>query len=1059
MTSSGGTPQEVLCFAGGPGQLAMGVGVAHAYLAIGECPKHLVGMSLGALSAARLQRVFGLDEEEAVADLQDWLRQVEAFPEHLGRLWGQSLPNVDEVASPGDARPGVRERAEMLRLLVESKVSTASIAGALKQYRRRANAKKPLALLAFAPIVTRIVADLARLAFRDRRSTARGVTALKAIWKKRETIPSLFQRACLRDLLGAVMAEAQPLSSSPPSLSIVVTALQDLPQPGGQSISQFVLDPGSDLVGALVDAATLPGLIGLGAPRAVSELRGTQSHPLGDVTLVDAAFVRSNPLPGFFRRFAGRDPFCIRLVYGIPYEERRQAIDAASWGAARVGATALDARQREDIDLERRHTWVTTLLLRELDEAKVERPTTHCEVVVSPIAPNHDREPATFADLLGWGDFATPARIEERASEGCRHLLEARFAEELHELKQGDGWTADCHDFLADRAGKPSMPVLCAQCPKKLRPPRELELHEAAVDAGPGGDAGSGGDAKPCEVSDAVLDKPAGAGARASVRLSDRIHQKLGQRRRRSRVVMLAEGGVFKGSFQVGAMAALASARLTPDIIAGASIGTGMGAFTAALMSEVGRAGSDSPTPAGDELPAAAQRILAASARAFVDVEPVAQTKRFKETVKRVLGHLREANITPKQVFDALVDGEDAKAAATIAKLLDADHGPFEQAIGAFRDGDLLAGFQGVDDGLATWSLGQADYLIGTEGLAKVINDVLGAAAHDPAADPQPFLDDGIAFFATATQLETAGQVLLGSNLYANAGAKRWSFANVLFASSAFPAMFRPVSNEDLHPGVKTKTAHLIDGGVFDNLPAIPAVDMLAALQVGDADLMTKADPASTARRRLHERLDAPDLVLVVSLSLPPVGDAEKRDTVEMATRRRSQTKLRVLENGNRRIRGFLEKLVEAEGNGRDIWDEIVNLDLLVVQPDHLNGAFHFEPAVGLKDETLDASIVDGCFQTLRALAEAADQPKGNEALKHVIKERRATRVHLRTHVNDDAPECVFFVRGNERRAFSCPFASIRGRSDNSLRTVCERVETATFRARVQHRVRARDRP
>ncbi len=54
-------------------------------------------------------------------------------------------------------------------------------------------------------------------------------------------------------------------------------------------------------------------------------------------------------------------------------------------------------------------------------------------------------------------------------------------------------------------------------------------------------------------------------------------------------VVFLFSGGVFRGVFQVGFANAVSELGIQPDVVAGASVGTIIGAFTGRVFAEAGR--------------------------------------------------------------------------------------------------------------------------------------------------------------------------------------------------------------------------------------------------------------------------------------------------------------------------------------------------------------------------------------------------------------------------------------------------------------------------------------
>src|SRR5207244_9188509 len=88
-------------------------------------------------------------------------------------------------------------------------------------------------------------------------------------------------------------------------------------------------------------------------------------------------------------------------------------------------------------------------------------------------------------------------------------------------------------------------------------------------------------------------------------------------------------------------------------------------------------------------------------------------------------------------------------------------------------------------------------------------------------------------------------------------------------ASSAFPAIFSPVRASEIFPGAGHHQSWIADGGMFDNLPFLPAIDLLAQVQ---SDYRAHSSPSAAAF--LRRRHAVPDLFVAGALNVNPETQA-----------------------------------------------------------------------------------------------------------------------------------------------------------------------------------------
>jgi predicted acylesterase/phospholipase RssA len=512
---------------------------------------------------------------------------------------------------------------------------------------------------------------------------------------------------------------------------------------------------------------------------------------------------------------------------------------------------------------------------------------------------------------------------------------------------------------------------------------------------------------------------------------------------RQPRIVFVASGGVFRGSFQAGILAALVRADIKVDLIVGASVGTLLGSV---LGSAQCRKDDDRYVPI--------YQLVQLFAHAD---EKIALTSTLKSAMREIGIRGRSINLSPREVQRMMQRGSrfDPGFAAVgappalldaISTLLVVPFNSTKEVAASITSGEIA---KSVGDLLKcvrehTLSrLGIEKFLMGVSLLEPEARKLLYSSTLDLNC-PQPFLNAGkAAFFATTTNLLTWESKLLGDP---GAFDGSYNFVEAALSSSAFPAVFQPRLEADVYPGLGSEAVVYADGGMFDNVPFLPALRILSAVQRSHAknEKMNNAE----VLKFLKDRFRNPDLIIGGSLNVNPEDD-DNQGTFDnlIAVYKRakildSNVKIRDFEAMSAVVHRQLEWLLKNHENAADkLSDEdidfingIVDGAVLPVYPSsakHLNGTFAFCRTLGLENERIFFSVADGCYQTFAAFAMAQD-PRGVskdgqlaaesiKALKYAGKVSMIERIQepkLKRSEGDG--DCPFFkIKGNE---FVCPF-------------------------------------
>jgi len=430
-------------------------------------------------------------------------------------------------------------------------------------------------------------------------------------------------------------------------------------------------------------------------------------------------------------------------------------------------------------------------------------------------------------------------------------------------------------------------------------------------------------------------------------------------------VSLLFGGGVFRGVFHMGVMAALREAGIQPDVVAGSSVGSIIAAMIAQVFSSEKDQGKQ----------------IAHLAATFLCIDKLVLTDRLADFVRRLTLRASETIFSPRDVDllfrrydDGSTDVFGQRMRAIAAGIERLTHiSPFEliELTRDLRMQDLQHFADALRDDVQDFldRGGVGEEILGTEPLALLIrNHVLKyQRAKDPATNDlfDSFRDKAIFFLATATNLDQGELEILGD---AGAGAttQQASLLYGLLASSAFPAVFRPRRSWEIF----RKSNHMhqyIDGGVIDNLPLDAVAQFLDRHSLG-------ANPA-VRRRPKH-----PHLIFTASLETdPPRGGHFDADDC-LAIRKRAKTfKYNLKVDGYAAAQRDLRAIHRHRGN-KD--NTLLDLHIMAVKPKWLCSTFGFHPMLGFRRARQARSIAHGCASTLGTLYEMQGADQGKEWLK-----------------------------------------------------------------------------
>lgn len=299
-------------------------------------------------------------------------------------------------------------------------------------------------------------------------------------------------------------------------------------------------------------------------------------------------------------------------------------------------------------------------------------------------------------------------------------------------------------------------------------------------------------------------------------------------------VTLVLSGGVFRGVFQIGVLAALHQASIKPRLFAGASVGSIMAAMAARLFTV-------------EDGTLALQRLAAT----FLSLDRLVVTDRFADFVRRFMVRANDVRISPKNLdqflrrFDLQMAGDYNENARTvlagIARLLFIS--PFEsldlvRAVHDERYGEAAQLFRRYTAYFFE-RYGAGLELLGAEPLRLLIAEHVLTAADlkppyrdNPCSTPFDYFRTHHDKFLLATSTNvTKGELHVFGREAQEGKACNALLVEALLASSAFPAVFRPRRFSEVYPCDSDPSAEVatrfVDGGLLDNLPLDHVVTFL----------------------------------------------------------------------------------------------------------------------------------------------------------------------------------------------------------------------------------------
>ncbi len=725
---------------------------------------------------------------------------------------------------------------------------------------------------------------------------------------------------------------------------------------------------------ALLTALSNPGLYApevydrQGANSPIDHWVSPKAEGIDRLEMVDGSVIRTNPIPALFvwlrgmwnegderevrRLFTGQGQpgRSLNIVYGVPLQalpeseaKRRETINIVENGFA-----SLALERRRDTELESRQTE----FMSEFETHIRRRETADPELPMFPILPN----PIAPAREITFENNLKPDRPTalKYVAEGCRRTLERLHAQQLSETFLGQ---VDCKTLLAKVAPErrsflapesPGLGEVCAACTRVLQAPV--------------------GEATSCGVNAYGL-----AGRHEIAATFGALSGVIAQQ---PRIVFLASGGVFRGTFHAGVLAAMGLARVKPDLVVGASVGSIAGA---ALAAQSALNDASLARDHNHEL-----------VRVFLEVDrQVALTRSLKNVTKLLGVRGRAVDVSPAMIRHLVMEGSRVDPAYAITGapplLIDAisnlfllPHEITRIVAARFVAGHITEAMNLFWEGVQRETLRRLsieDCVMGADLLEQTAKRLLFPPELTLSSNPtQPYLPR-TAFFATATNVNRRMPVILGRDF--STEVPRYDFLEACLASSAFPVVFAPRSESDLIPGGGSTHTLFSDGGIFDNLPFFPAIDVLSEVQRAAGE----SDPRQ-AYRDLKTRFENPALIIAAALDSDFSGAEPDSDTVSLwqaSSRLRANVKLHSFCQSAELVDKQIARYLNAYAGHQDEVDaRFVNsivpncvLPILPTDPDHLNGTFAFSKSTGLKPERVQLSIADGCFRTLLELSDA----------------------------------------------------------------------------------------
>lgn len=778
--------------------------------------------------------------------------------------------------------------------------------------------------------------------------------------------------------------------------------------------------------------------------RAVFPLGETPAGCVPDDLLVDAGHVQHAPLTQVLnvwrRERKGDDPWTVPahrlfVVYTGPRDVTavHRGPDDPPPALFEAALRSLRLWGQEDLQFNARVVSLITQMIRAVRRAKKSSAPPPDDALLD--RGGHPAVPVdctTIApdDLLPMEALSAPTRAEyaRAMAQGCRATLEALHAATLRGLAGGDD-AVPCGALL-DALARKGVPrsegylrpveAVCAGCTGRLR---------AAPVAGHRG-----------HVSSEAVDR------------SDPIE--LAPEARGPLDIVVPAGGVFRGVFQVGAIAAFNDYGLSPRLYAGASVGT--------IFSYLLHASSSSPKTLFE-----AVRLMQTVPEWF-DRAADGGGGRVDELAARLTRRWRESAdlraLSPAALLGALMGDGDAATWPAVADALglSADRrAEVRDGLRAFLRGRFTDVVGLLDDRAEAWGLalrgrdGGMPELLGLDRIEEKLRSMV-FAADGAAVDLDAYARRaGTRFLFTVTDHDRGVLVHFGAGPHAVNGeptAARWPLAmQAPLAASSFPLAFRLRTQRELfgvgRPEGSGVGSLYADGGILNNFPSDSAFAYLRALASRPG-----GEWISEHRHR----------VLLLSLTEPPrVPGGEPTDPSIVAVFRRARITAeadkvhrtlvtqqqinRVARYANPQLRREARELRAAGHPESAVADArpAICADFIHIapaQPGYAH-AFAFSPALGFDLRLQNAAIAGGCRRARLAL-EWVRAPRGADGrcLISIEDFERRVRAEIEAEVRPlERRHCVLGTLNPTGRRRPCAFVDRpEGSAPDVYRACCD---------------------
>ena len=780
------------------------------------------------------------------------------------------------------------------------------------------------------------------------------------------------------------------------------------------------------LVDALTAAMAVPGIF-----PPVTRLQN-QLINYSDIAVpeaIDGVAVRNNPIPAFFEWCSANEDVAKKLdqaqgpslhvVYSVPVEPDGPLDEAPPPEAIDIvesALTALELEERRDTRQEVRQTNFLSKL--ESERRKATGVTEYQSGRAFRIFPDEIAPQSEIRYNNEW----EPTRQESLkvVADGCRAAMETLYRNEIQELQNSDGQPVQCSRLLLAIAPRrdrnllvktPGLPEVCQHCNGHLivRDPAREGMTT------PGLLRNYGGLSLEHDFRHLNASKP--------------------------RIVFLGNGGVFRGAFHIGVIGAMKSTGVFPDLVVGASVGSLMGGALAAI----------SVAPKDDET-----RLLEQLASVFLAVDlRIALTRTIKNAAKQLGIRARNVQLSPAELRRMVLRGSKADAgfAATgsppalidaISQLFMIPHRCTTSIASEFVAGHVTSAvhqFLKQVRGETLQSFDVVRALMGISLLEPEARNLLGQnikEVHHDQVQPYHWPAQGkkkVSFFCTTSFLNARTGLLLGRDfLTANAS---YDCVSAALASSAFPVVFSPRSEAEFVPGMGHPDRLFADGGMFDNLPFFPALEVL-----GDAQTAGKKKDIQSVLAHIRQRTKNRDIFIAAGLDADPEPFSDY-DTL-FKIRKRAKTlaansKTETFAGCSRRAQEALQEIASPESIVSNLdtvfLDRAVSAAILKIVPTdkkHINPTFAFCKSAGMKADTVRLSIADGCFQTLLAFHKSYAH---NDQVRLGFEGTEVPGLQPAFSRDSDHAHCPYFSLDGIR--LECPFAAAQSPSVKAIRDVC----------------------